>query len=97
MWLPPIQRTVAVEGQGIAELAAHIAAHAEHLRVSGDWAARERARLGSEMEALLREALMARFRAEVPNGKFESTLKNVYERSLSPWEAVKLLVNGRQK
>ncbi|MBI5932363.1 MAG: methylmalonyl Co-A mutase-associated GTPase MeaB [Chloroflexi bacterium] len=97
MWLPPIQRTVAVEGQGIAELAAHIAEHAEHLRASGDWAARERARLGSEMEALLREALMARFRAEVPNGKFESTLKNVYERSLSPWEAVKLLLNGRQK
>ncbi len=97
MWLPPIQRTVAVDGQGIAELAAHIAAHAEHLRVSGDWAARERARLGSEMEALLREALMARFRAEVPNGKFESTLKQVYERGLSPWEAVKLLLNGRQK
>ena len=97
MWLPPIQRMVAVDGTGIAELAAHIAAHAEHLRVSGDWAARERARLGSEMEALLQEALMSRFRAEVPNGKFESTLKQVFERSLSPWEAVTLLLNGRQK
>lgn len=96
-WIPPIQRTVAVDGQGIAELAAHIAAHAEYLRVSGDWAARERARLGSEMEALLQEALMSRFRAEVPNGRFESTLKKVYERDLSPWEAVKLLLNGRQK
>jgi len=97
MWLPPIQRTVAVDGTGIAELAAHIAAHAEHLRASGDWAARERARLGSEMDALLQDALMARFRAEVPNGKFESTLAKVYERSLSPWEAVTLLLNGRQK
>lgn len=96
-WIPPIQRTVAVDGQGIAELAAHIAAHAEYLRVSGDWAARERARLGSEMEALLREALMERFRAEVPNGRFESTLMKVYERDLSPWEAVNLLLNGRQK
>jgi putative protein kinase ArgK-like GTPase of G3E family len=86
-----------VDGQGIAELAAHIAAHAEYLRVSGDWAARERARLESEMEALLREALMSRFRAEVPNGKIESMLKKVYERDLSPWEAVKLLLNGRQK
>lgn len=97
MWLPPIQRTVAVDGQGIAELAAHIAAHAEHLRVSGDWDVRERARLGSELEALLEEALMSRFRAEVPNGKFEATLAKVYERSLSPWEAVMLLLNGRQK
>ena len=94
MWLPPIQRTVAVDGQGVAELGAHIAAHAEHSRLSGDWAARERARLGSEMEALLQEALMSRFRAEVPNGKFESAIQNVFERSLSPWEAVQKLVNG---
>ena len=95
MWIPPIQRTVATEGTGTAELAAHIARHAEHLRVSGDWAVRERARLESEMEALLLEALMTRFRAEVPNGKFESALQKVYERSLSPWEAAQILVNGR--
>jgi len=97
MWIPPIQRTVATEGTGIAELAAAIAKHAEHLRLSGDWAVRERARLGSEMEALLLEALLARFRAEVPNGNFESALQKVYERSLSPWEAAQMLVNGRRK
>jgi LAO/AO transport system kinase len=93
MWIPPVQRTVATEGTGIAELAAHIARHAAHLRVSGDWAIRERARLESEMEALLLEALMTRFRTEVPNGKFESALQKVYGRSLSPWEAVQILVN----
>ena len=97
MWIPPIQRTVATEGTGIAELAAAIAKHAEHLRLSGDWAVRERARLGSEMEALLLEALVTRFRAEVPNGNFESALQKVYERSLSPWEAAQMLVNGRRK
>jgi len=97
MWIPPIQRTVATEGTGIAELAAAIAKHAEHLRLSGDWAVRERARLESEMEALLLEALLARFRAEVPNGNFESALQKVYERSLSPWEAAQMLVNGRRK
>ena len=97
MWIPPIQRTVATEGTGIAELAAAIAKHAEHLRLSGDWAVRERARLESEMEALLLEALLVRFRAEVPNGNFESALQKVYERSLSPWEAAQMLVNGRRK
>ena len=97
MWIPPIQRTVATEGTGIAELAAAIAKHAEHLRLSGDWAVRERARLGSEMEALLLEALVTRFRAEIPNGNFESALQKVYERSLSPWEAAQMLVNGRRK
>jgi LAO/AO transport system kinase len=97
MWIPPIQRTVATEDVGITELAAHIAAHAAHLRVSGDWAVRERARLESEMEALLLEALMTRFRAEVPNGNFDSVVQKVHERSLSPWEAVQMLVNGRHK
>ncbi len=95
MWIPPIQRTVATEGKGIVELIGHIAAHAEHLRRSGEWAARERARLRSEVEALLQKALMARFRAAVPQAKFEAVLQRVHERSLSPWEAVQLLVDGR--
>ena len=97
VWIPPVQRTAATEGKGIAELAAHVGAHAAHLRASGDWAARERARLASELEALLLEALMARFRAEMPRGEFESAQKNVYDRRLSPWEAAQLVVNGRQK
>ena len=49
------------------------------------------------MEALLVEALMTRFRTEVPNGKFESAVQKVHERTLSPWEAVQRLVNGRQE
>jgi LAO/AO transport system kinase len=97
LWIPPIQRTVATEGKGVAELAAHITRHVAHLRVSGDWAARERARLESEVEAYLLEALMTRFRAEVPNGKFESVIQKVHKHSLSPWDAVQLLVNGRHK
>ena len=96
-WTPPIQRTVSTDGSGIPELAAHINAHAEHLRDSGDWTARERARLESEMGALLHEALLTRFRAEVPDEQFESTLEKVHARILSPREAVQKLVNGRRK
>jgi LAO/AO transport system kinase len=97
MWIPPILRTVATEGKGIVEVVESIAKHAEHLRTSGDWAGRERARLRSELEALLQETLVRRFREQIPNGKFESVIQNVYERTLSPWDAVQMLVNGRQK
>ena len=65
-WIPPIQKTVATEGTGIPELADEIARHAEHLRESGDWAARERSRLGSELDAMLQEILVTRFRDQVP-------------------------------
>ncbi len=96
-WLPPIQRTIATDGTGVPELEQAITRHAEHLRLSGDWAARERARLESELEALLRETLMARFRESVPDGRYRSVLEQVFARNLSPWEAVKMLANGRSK
>src|SRR5215208_3057101 len=37
LWIPPINKTVATEGKGIAELAASIERHVAHLRQSGDW------------------------------------------------------------
>jgi len=95
LWIPPIHKTVATEGKGIIELAASIAKHAEHLRNSGDWAARDRARLGSEMEALLQETLMSQFFDSVPQETYEEIIQNVLNRNLSPYEAVKALLNGR--
>jgi len=96
-WIPPIQKTVATEGTGVPELAEEIARHAEHLRESGDWAARERSRLGSELDAMLREMLVARFHEDVPESRYEEVLEQVYQRDLAPWEAVKMLLNGRSK
>jgi len=94
-WIPPIQQTVATEGTGIAELVAEINQHAEHLRQSGDWAARERSRLGSELDAMLQEMLVARFREQVSEARYDEVLEQVFQRELAPWEAVKMLLNGR--
>ncbi|MBI2759106.1 MAG: methylmalonyl Co-A mutase-associated GTPase MeaB [Chloroflexi bacterium] len=97
LWIPPIQRTISIDGTGIPELAEQIAIHAEHLRVSGDWAARERARLESEMDAVLQETLVRQFRERVPESQYDEVMMQVYKRSLSPREAVKVLTNGRAK
>lgn len=96
-WIPPIQKTVATEGTGISELADEIARHAEHLRKSGDWAARERSRLGSELDAMLQEMLITRFRNQVSQSRYEAVLDQVFQRELAPWEAVKMLLNGRSE
>ncbi|MBN1449488.1 MAG: methylmalonyl Co-A mutase-associated GTPase MeaB [Anaerolineales bacterium] len=96
-WIPPIQKTVATDGTGVRELADEIARHLEHLRQSGDWAARERSRLESELDALLREALVAHFHEEVPELRYEAVLEQVFQRELAPWEAVKMLLNGQSK
>src|SRR5215216_1920826 len=97
IWIPPIVKTVATESKGIDELAASIAKHAEHLRQSGDWTARDRARLGSEMETLLREALMDRFLETIPQKEYAEIIEKVVHRNISPSEAVTSLLNGAQK
>ena len=96
IWIPPINKTVATDGTGIAEVAESIAKHAAHLRVTGDWAKRERSRLGSELEAVLQDALMNRFMEEVRREKYEEILEQVMSRSLAPHDAVKMLLNGRK-
>ena len=97
LWIPPIQRTVATEGKGIVELAQAIARHVAHLTQSGDWAVRERARLEVELDALIREELVSRFRQDVPQKQYENMLEKIIQRELSPGEAVKILMNGRLK
>ncbi len=95
IWIPPIHKTISTEGKGISELAESIAKHVAHLRQSGDWSARDRARLGSEMEALLRESLMNRFMRSVQQQDYQEVLQKVLSRKLSPYEAVKSLLNGK--
>ncbi len=97
IWIPPINKTVATAGKGIAELAESIARHVAHLRQSGDWSTRDRARLGSELEAALHEALMGRFLETVPQKKYEEIVEKVLNRDISPYEAADLLLNGNSK
>ena len=96
LWIPPILRTVALDGTGVPELAEAIARHADHLRTSGGWAAREHARLESELETFLQESLMARFRQSLSAAQYDKVIQQLFERSLSPWEAVRTLLNGRE-
>ncbi len=95
LWMPPILRTIATDGTGVEALVAAIGQHAGHLRQSGDWNRRERLRLEVELEALVTEALVGQFRAKVPEGRYNKVLEKVVARSLSPWQAVRILLNGK--
>jgi LAO/AO transport system kinase len=96
LWIPPIVRTIATEGTGVAGLVESIRAHAEHLRQSGDWARREKARLESELDLMLTETLIAQFRAGLPESRYDEVVDRLTKRTLSPWEAVKSLMNGKK-
>lgn len=94
LWIPPIVRTVATEGSGIVGLVESISAHAEHLRKSGEWTRRERARLETELDLMLTQTLAAQFRAQLPESRYDDVVEQLTKRTLSPWEAVKSLMKG---
>ena len=93
-WIPPVQRTVAVEGDGVTELAGLIAQHVAYLQKTGGWEQREQARLQSELDELLRQALVRRWRDTVPEAHYTQVLQRLLDRQISPWQAVAELVNG---
>jgi len=94
LWVPPILRTIATDGTGVGELIEAIEQHAQHLRRSGDWGRRERARLEAEFEALLTETLVSKFRSNIPDIRYDEVVERMVQRTLSPWEAVKELLGG---
>jgi LAO/AO transport system kinase len=93
-WIPPIRRTVAAEAQGIAELAEAIAKHRAHLEATGDWQRRDRARLETEVEALLQAGLMAHWSQGLNIATYQQTMQDLSARKLSPRQAVSALLNG---
>jgi GTPase len=94
LWVAPILKTVSTDGKGIPELAEEITRHAEFLRATGGWTARDRARLASELDLILQQALVDQFHAREPETRYNEVLQQVYNRSISPWEAVALLTGG---
>ena len=97
LWIPPIIKTISTEGTGITDLIAAIAKHKEHLHHSGDWTARDRERLRSELEAALQDELMNRFMDSIDQSDYDEALDTIIQRNASPLEIVRLLLNGKLK
>jgi LAO/AO transport system kinase len=92
VWIPPIRRTVATDGAGLPDLLESIREHGEHLRQSGDWARRERARLSAEFDLFIQNTLVERFRASLPENGIDQMLDLIQNRQLSPREAANKLM-----
>jgi LAO/AO transport system kinase len=95
LWIPPVLRTVATEGSGVPELLEAIARHRAHIDETGDLERRVRARLESELELRLQDAVMARWRAAVSERDYEKVVEQLLARELSPSQAAARLLNGK--
>jgi LAO/AO transport system kinase len=93
-WIPPLQSTVAIEGTGIRQLVEEISRHHHYLSRTGEWQRRERARLGAELDSLLQEALVARWRDAFREAAYQEILDRLVRRQFSPYQAVHALLDG---
>ena len=94
LWVPPLQRTVATEGVGIVELVSVIERHYQFLQDTGEWQQREQARLQSELNIILQETLVDRWRSTISEKRYNDVLDSLVSRDLSPWQAVETLLDG---
>ncbi len=92
-WRPPIVRTVATTGEGVAELWAAIGEHRTHLESDGAVARRRRDRLADELRAMVAEGLLARAGAVATGDRFEALVDEVASRERDPYAAVDALLD----
>ncbi len=86
-WLPPIQKTIALHGEGVGVLCEWIERHAVYLRETGGWARREATRAAAELEHILRERLLTDFLAGLSDGRFAETVAAIVRREADPYSA----------
>lgn len=94
MWIPPIQKTIALDGTGVQELGDQIARHKAHLEKTGEWESRGRTRLQAELDNLLQNTLVNRWRDSLSPERYQEIFEQLIERNLSPRQAVDALLNG---
>ncbi len=94
-WRPPILQTVALEGKGIAELMASIAAHQAYLAQTGERQTRRHARVQKELEGILRETLLQRLMAGLAPAELDEMVNRIAARELDPYTAATKLLAAK--
>jgi LAO/AO transport system kinase len=87
-WDPPVVRTVAQQGQGVAEFLERVREHGVWLRAHGglERKAKERARL--RFDSLLAEAATRQAKARAGAERVETSIQRIADRTLDPYTAV---------
>jgi LAO/AO transport system kinase len=92
LWLPPVLCTTATSGEGSEEVAKAVDRHAVYLKRSGEWQRRDSQRLRSELELLVQQALMARWRGGVSEERLAELVARLRDRQITPYAALDELI-----
>jgi LAO/AO transport system kinase len=87
-WTPPILKTVATDGRGIKELADAIAAYESHQLKQGLVSQRRIQNWESRLLEMLRDTLLRKAHAAMPEGELSRLAAEVAEHKRDPYSAI---------
>ena len=93
-WRPPVVRTVASTGQGVAGLWDAVTAHRSFQETSGDLARRRALRVADEVRAIVLHHLTVEVRQRCTGPAFDKAVGDVAAHRTDPWSAADQLLAG---
>ncbi len=91
-WLPPIVKTIATSGQGVAELVDEIQRHHTFLEETGLLTERQRQRAGDEFYRILRRELFQRLK-QAAGAEYDDYIARIAARDIDPYTAAAELID----
>ena len=92
IWQPPLLMACSTGCETIEHIIEVIQQHRVYLEQSGEWEQREHDRLKNNLDSMLRDIMMQRWRERLPQGVYETVLHGMEARTTSPFEAIRLLL-----
>jgi LAO/AO transport system kinase len=92
-WRPPVLKTIALKGEGIADAVDWIGKHRAYLDAHHLLAQRERARVRAELEMVVQRELMARLLGGVNGLKLETLVEKIAAREMDVYAAAEMLMD----
>jgi LAO/AO transport system kinase len=91
-WRPPVLKTVALTGEGVAELADTIGAHRTYLERNGRREEKEAARVNEQLRGLVQSALLEQAQADLAPGRWKAVVNAVRERKIDIYSAAEAIL-----
>lgn len=91
-WRPPVLKTIATTGEGVAEVVEWIGKHRAYLETHHLLTARERERARAELEMIVQRELMARLLRGVNGTKIQALVEQIVARETDVYAAAERLV-----
>jgi LAO/AO transport system kinase len=91
-WSPPILRTIATDGSGVAELADRLAEHRAYLETSGTWHVRRADSARRQVRAIVEDRVQRRLERLTAGADWQSRFDSIAEREQDPYSVAEELL-----